>query len=54
MYTCIYTNTQIMQTATANNINFTNLAARNAPGSGEDGGKDVGVRNSVDIHSLKN
>lgn len=29
--TCIYTNTQIMQTATANNINFTNSAARNAP-----------------------
>jgi len=43
-----------MQTATANNINFTNLAARNAPGSAEDGGKEVGARNSVDIHSLKN
>lgn len=29
--TCIYTNTQIMQTATANNINFADSAARNAP-----------------------
>lgn len=36
-YACVpmYTSTQIMQTATANNINFTNLAVRSAPGSGE-------------------
>lgn len=43
LYAYIYTNTQIMQTATANNINFTNSAARNAP----DKQKSVGQRARV-------